>query len=185
MPVWLLLLPVWLLLLPVWLLLLSVWLLLLPVWLLVLLVSEVNECYCFGRGLHRHPAACTRAPAPSTSSWRRCALPLRHDLLLALLQYWAQFISGRCLQLPPSSAAPPASQAISGLVAAGKCPYVCSQNVDSLHLWSGVPRSRIAELHGNCFAERCRGCGAEYARDFQMETVREGAEGQSEAAGAA
>nr|ADI47119.1 SIR2-like protein [Chlamydomonas reinhardtii] len=61
--------------------------------------------------------------------------------------------------------------AISGLVAAGKCPYVCSQNVDSLHLWSGVPRSRIAELHGNCFAERCRGCGAEYARDFQMETV--------------
>ncbi|KAG2449351.1 hypothetical protein HYH02_005506 [Chlamydomonas schloesseri] len=61
--------------------------------------------------------------------------------------------------------------AIAALVGAGKCPYVCSQNVDSLHLWSGVPRAALAELHGNCFAERCRGCGAEYARDFQMETV--------------
>jgi mono-ADP-ribosyltransferase sirtuin 6 len=57
------------------------------------------------------------------------------------------------------------------MVAAGKVPYVCSQNVDSLHLWSGVPRSKLAELHGNCFAERCTQCRTEYARDFQMETV--------------
>ncbi|PNH03818.1 NAD-dependent protein deacetylase SRT1 [Tetrabaena socialis] len=61
--------------------------------------------------------------------------------------------------------------AISALVASGKAPHVCSQNVDSLHLWSGVPRDRIAELHGNCFAERCTSCKKEYARDFQMETV--------------
>ncbi|EFJ49104.1 hypothetical protein VOLCADRAFT_59916, partial [Volvox carteri f. nagariensis] len=61
--------------------------------------------------------------------------------------------------------------AIAALVAAGKVPYVCSQNVDSLHLWSGVPRNRLAELHGNCFAERCTQCRSEYARDFQMETV--------------
>ncbi|GLC36450.1 hypothetical protein PLESTB_000149400 [Pleodorina starrii] len=61
--------------------------------------------------------------------------------------------------------------AIAALVAAGKVPYVCSQNVDSLHLWSGVPRTQLAELHGNCFAERCTQCRTEYNRDFQMETV--------------
>ncbi|GLI63761.1 hypothetical protein VaNZ11_006835, partial [Volvox africanus] len=61
--------------------------------------------------------------------------------------------------------------AIAALVAIGKVPYVCSQNVDSLHLWSGVPRRQLAELHGNCFAERCTKCRTEYTRDFQMETV--------------
>ncbi|KAL6756382.1 hypothetical protein V8C86DRAFT_78882 [Haematococcus lacustris] len=47
---------------------------------------------------------------------------------------------------------------ISTLVALGKARYVCSQNVDSLHLRSGVPRPALAELHGNCFAERCQAC---------------------------
>ncbi|KAJ9522453.1 hypothetical protein QJQ45_008260 [Haematococcus lacustris] len=55
---------------------------------------------------------------------------------------------------------------ISTLVALGKARYVCSQNVDSLHLRSGVPRPALAELHGNCFAER-----SEYMRDFQVETI--------------
>ncbi|KAJ9522132.1 hypothetical protein QJQ45_005158 [Haematococcus lacustris] len=55
---------------------------------------------------------------------------------------------------------------ISTLVALGKARYVCSQNVDSLHLRSGVPRPALAELHGNCLAER-----SEYMRDFQVETI--------------
>lgn len=41
-----------------------------------------------------------------------------------------------------------------------------------LHLRSGVPRAQLAELHGNCFAERCKRCQAEYVRDFEMESVR-------------
>ncbi len=53
----------------------------------------------------------------------------------------------------------------------GKVRYVVSQNVDGLHLRSGVPRSKIAELHGNCFAERCPRCKKEYIRDFEIETV--------------
>ena len=47
-----------------------------------------------------------------------------------------------------------------------------SQNVDGLHLRSGIPRDKLAELHGNCFAERCPSCKKEYIRDFEIETVR-------------
>ena len=53
----------------------------------------------------------------------------------------------------------------------GKLTYLVSQNVDGLHLRSGIPRGRLAELHGNCFAERCHSCGSEYVRDFEVETV--------------
>jgi hypothetical protein len=65
-----------------------------------------------------------------------------------------------------------AAQALVALLHTGKLKYVCSQNVDSLHLRSGVPRSQLAELHGNCFAERCPRCRTEYIRDFEMLTVR-------------
>lgn len=49
--------------------------------------------------------------------------------------------------------------------------YVVSCNVDCLHLRSGLPRDKLAELHGNCFAERCKQCGTEYIRDFEMQTA--------------
>jgi len=57
------------------------------------------------------------------------------------------------------------------LMNSGKLTYIVSQNVDGLHLRSGVPRHKLAELHGNCFSERCCVCGREYIRDFEMETV--------------
>lgn len=62
-------------------------------------------------------------------------------------------------------------QALLALMEGGKLTYLVSQNVDGLHLRSGVPRARIAELHGNCFAERCARCETEYIRDFEIETV--------------
>ena len=62
-------------------------------------------------------------------------------------------------------------QAIVALMRIGKVRYVVSQNVDGLHLRSGVPRDQIAELHGNCFSERCPRCKKEYIRDFEVETV--------------
>ena len=49
--------------------------------------------------------------------------------------------------------------------------YLVSCNVDCLHLRSGFPREDLAELHGNCFAERCERCEKEYIRDFEMQTV--------------
>ena len=63
------------------------------------------------------------------------------------------------------------TQALVGLLQTGKLSYIVSQNVDGLHLRSGVPRAQLSELHGNCFAERCAKCKHECIRDFEIETV--------------
>lgn len=63
-------------------------------------------------------------------------------------------------------------QALLALLRAGKLRYIVSQNVDGLHLRSGVPRAQLAELHGNCFVERCERCRREHVRDWEVETVR-------------
>ena len=62
-------------------------------------------------------------------------------------------------------------QGLVALLGTGKLRYICSQNVDGLHLRSGVPQAQLAELHGNCFVERCPKCKTEYVRDFEMEKV--------------
>ncbi|XP_048498419.1 NAD-dependent protein deacetylase SRT1 isoform X1 [Beta vulgaris subsp. vulgaris] len=49
--------------------------------------------------------------------------------------------------------------------------FVISQNVDGLHLRSGIPRDKLAELHGDSFMEICPSCGVEYVRDFEVETI--------------
>lgn len=54
---------------------------------------------------------------------------------------------------------------------AGILKFVISQNIDGLHLRSGIPREKLAELHGNSFMEICPSCGVEYLRDFEVETV--------------
>ena len=62
-------------------------------------------------------------------------------------------------------------QALLALLREGRLKYLVSQNVDSLHLRSGFPRELLAELHGNCFAERCGRCAIEYVRDFEVGSV--------------
>ncbi|CAL5390271.1 unnamed protein product [Camellia sinensis] len=49
--------------------------------------------------------------------------------------------------------------------------FVISQNIDGLHLQSGIPREKLSELHGNAFMELCPSCGVEYFRDFEVETI--------------
>ena len=58
--------------------------------------------------------------------------------------------------------------AIAALVKKGLVKQVVSQNVDGLHMRSGVPASKLCELHGNVFFERCPSCDAEILRGFDV-----------------
>ncbi|KAI3702660.1 hypothetical protein L6452_28408 [Arctium lappa] len=74
--------------------------------------------------------------------------------------------------LPFHRAAPSVTHmALVALERAGILKFVISQNVDSLHLRSGIPRDKLSELHGNSFREVCPSCGTEYLRDFEVETI--------------
>jgi len=61
--------------------------------------------------------------------------------------------------------------AIAKLVQAEKVKFVVSQNIDGLHLRSGVGRTSIAELHGNMFVDQCDMCRRMFVRDSPAPTV--------------
>ncbi|KAF7140058.1 hypothetical protein RHSIM_Rhsim06G0229800 [Rhododendron simsii] len=61
--------------------------------------------------------------------------------------------------------------ALAELEKAGILKFVISQNIDGLHLRSGIPREKLSELHGNSFMETCSSCGVEYFRDFEVESI--------------
>jgi len=52
-------------------------------------------------------------------------------------------------------------RAVAELLRLGKLSFLISQNIDSLHLKSGIPRELLAELHGNVTTLRCTQCGRE------------------------
>ena len=51
-----------------------------------------------------------------------------------------------------------AHHAIAALQSMGKLDFVVSQNIDNLHLASGIDASILAELHGNLKLMRCTSC---------------------------
>ena len=54
-------------------------------------------------------------------------------------------------------------RALAKLVEQGKMTSIITQNVDGLHQRSGVPESKIIELHGNSTYASCLDCGHRYA----------------------
>jgi hypothetical protein len=63
--------------------------------------------------------------------------------------------------------------ALAKLMDMDRLKYIISQNVDGLHLKSGVPHNKIAELHGNVNLERCTECSKHYLRDYNVRTAVE------------
>lgn len=57
------------------------------------------------------------------------------------------------------------------LVECNKVQYIVSQNIDGLHMKSGLPRKFLAELHGNMFIDECNVCKRQFVRSCPVESV--------------
>ena len=66
-------------------------------------------------------------------------------------------------------------EAIMKLQELGHIKYVISQNCDGLHRLSGIPESKISELHGNVFVQKCEKCETRYTFPRSYRVYREGA----------
>jgi NAD-dependent protein deacetylase/lipoamidase len=84
--------------------------------------------------------------------------------------------------LPPPKSKVPWSQvepnvghmAIVDLTKMGLCKYIISQNVDNLHLKSGIPSELLAELHGNSYLMRCSKCDKQFPKKGFWDEARWG-----------
>ncbi|CAE7942353.1 SRT1 [Symbiodinium necroappetens] len=61
-----------------------------------------------------------------------------------------------------------AHEAIAKLVEMGKIAYVVSQNADGLHHLSGIPYSKLSDVHGSAFTEYCPSCRKRYVRKWYV-----------------
>jgi len=50
----------------------------------------------------------------------------------------------------------------------GHLKHIISQNLDGLHVKSGIPLDKISELHGNTNLEICSKCSTKYYQDFNV-----------------
>lgn len=62
-------------------------------------------------------------------------------------------------------------RALKLLVDRGFIQFIVSQNIDGLHMRSGVKRDNLAELHGNFFVSECQKCKKKFIRSDPVPTV--------------
>lgn len=60
----------------------------------------------------------------------------------------------------------------------GYVQYVVTQNIDGLHLRSGLQRKKLAELHGDMFVDKCDYCHRQFVRSTAVTTVGQKSEGK-------
>lgn len=60
-------------------------------------------------------------------------------------------------------------RALAKLVERGKMPAIVTQNIDGLHQVSGVPDTKVIELHGNATYAACLECRRRYELDWVRE----------------
>lgn len=81
----------------------------------------------------------------------------------ARVEAWTRLFAGRETL---KKATPNAGHhAIAKLVAEGKVTDVITQNIDGLHQASGVPASKVIEIHGNATYAKCLACGRRHEFD--------------------
>ena len=78
----------------------------------------------------------------------------------ARIEAWTRLFAGRERLLKASPNA--GHHAIARLVEQGKVTDIITQNIDGLHQASGVPASKIIEIHGNATYAKCLECGARH-----------------------
>jgi len=63
-----------------------------------------------------------------------------------------------------------AHMCVAELVKEGRVHRVITTSCSGMLRWAGLPPSKIIELHGNRYEERCCECGARYYREFDVRT---------------
>lgn len=64
-----------------------------------------------------------------------------------------------------------AHMAFKKLIDEGYVKHLISQNIDGLHVKSGISFEKISELHGNTNMEFCKTCGRKYYRNYRTRTA--------------
>jgi NAD-dependent SIR2 family protein deacetylase len=87
---------------------------------------------------------------------------------------WTRQAKGLPTRVRPFDSVEPNSghTAIAELQNLGKLKFLISQNVDNLHLKSGIRPDLLAELHGNITKLRCTRCGAEVDKSADLDRCR-------------
>ncbi|KAL3692634.1 hypothetical protein R1sor_006285 [Riccia sorocarpa] len=85
---------------------------------------------------------------------------------------WTLRAKGKQLEEPDFSKVQPTFSHIvlKRLLDAGQIRHVVSQNIDGLHMRSGVPTENLSEIHGNYCLETCPKCKTAYFRPYAVWT---------------